>query len=279
MISDNIRTLAYRDAIRENEARISGRRVIDVGSGTGILSLFAAECGAAHVDSIEASSIASIAREIVSANGYGGVIEVHEKLVEDACEMIKEKEDILISEWMGYCLLFEGMLESVITARDKLLADGGLMFPCACKMYLYGIEDPEGREGTIDFWNDVYNFDMSMMKELAYRECYVDILKPENVCTTEATVLDLDLYKVTKDDLMYIENAFCLSAKKNTSIDGFGMYFDCSFPSTNDDKQSWNLNFPTKVLLYMSKPYCELHIANNFFIGHQYQEVTRNSRE
>ena len=68
MISDNIRTLAYRDAIRENEARISGRRVIDVGSGTGILSLFAAECGAAHVDSIEASSIASISREIVSAN-------------------------------------------------------------------------------------------------------------------------------------------------------------------------------------------------------------------
>ena len=40
-----------------------------------------------------------------------------------------EKVDIIISEWMGYCLLYESMLETVLFARDKWLAEGGLLFP------------------------------------------------------------------------------------------------------------------------------------------------------
>ena len=32
-----------------------------------------------------------------------------------------EKVDIIISEWMGYCLFYESMLNTVIFARDKWL--------------------------------------------------------------------------------------------------------------------------------------------------------------
>jgi hypothetical protein len=37
--------------------------------------------------------------------------------------------DIIISEWMGYCLFYESMLDTVLYARDKWLKPGGLMFP------------------------------------------------------------------------------------------------------------------------------------------------------
>ncbi len=37
-----------------------------------------------------------------------------------------EKVDIIVSEWMGYCLLYEAMLDSVIWARDRYLAADGL---------------------------------------------------------------------------------------------------------------------------------------------------------
>ena len=40
-----------------------------------------------------------------------------------------EKVDIIVSEWMGYCLLYESMLETVLFARDKWLAEDGLLFP------------------------------------------------------------------------------------------------------------------------------------------------------
>lgn len=34
-----------------------------------------------------------------------------------------EKVDIIISEWMGYFLFYESMLDTVIFARDKWLVD------------------------------------------------------------------------------------------------------------------------------------------------------------
>jgi len=56
-------------------------------------------------------------------------------------ELPVEKVDIIISEWMGYFLLFEGMVSSVIHARDKYLKKGGLMLPNAARIYICGVED------------------------------------------------------------------------------------------------------------------------------------------
>ena len=37
--------------------------------------------------------------------------------------------DIIISEWMGYALLYESMLDTVLVARDKWLAPDGIIMP------------------------------------------------------------------------------------------------------------------------------------------------------
>lgn len=58
MLSDRPRTLSYRDAIQSNAAGLfSGARVLDVGCGTGILSMFSAKAGAKRVVSVDMSSI------------------------------------------------------------------------------------------------------------------------------------------------------------------------------------------------------------------------------
>ena len=49
--------------------------------------------------------------------------------------------DIIVSEWMGYCLFYESMLDSVLFARDKLLASDGLMFPDKVTFHVTAIED------------------------------------------------------------------------------------------------------------------------------------------
>lgn len=52
-----------------------------------------------------------------------------------------EKVDVLVSEWMGYFLLFEGMLDSFIYARDNHLVKGGVVFPNRCNISLIGCSD------------------------------------------------------------------------------------------------------------------------------------------
>lgn len=59
-----------------------------------------------------------------------------------------DKVDIIVSEWMGYFLFYESMLDTVIWARDKWLAPGGLIFPDQAVVHLCAIEDAEYRRGA-----------------------------------------------------------------------------------------------------------------------------------
>jgi type I protein arginine methyltransferase len=52
-----------------------------------------------------------------------------------------DKVDIIISEWMGYFLLYESMFDSVLYARDKWLKEGGIMMPDRAKMYISALDD------------------------------------------------------------------------------------------------------------------------------------------
>lgn len=52
-----------------------------------------------------------------------------------------DKVDIIISEWMGYFLIYESMLDSVLFARDKYLVEGGLILPDKCTMHVAALED------------------------------------------------------------------------------------------------------------------------------------------
>lgn len=92
MLKDAVRTESYRDAMLNNPASFSGKVVLDVGCGTGILSMFAARAGARKVYAVDNSSIATMAREIIQANGLSDVITVLRGRMEDV--LLPEKVDV-----------------------------------------------------------------------------------------------------------------------------------------------------------------------------------------
>lgn len=99
MIKDAPRMEAYARAVERAAPDIRGKVVVDVGCGTGILSLLCARAGARKVYAIEASGMAGLAEQIVEKNGMGHIVEVVHARIEDV--ELPEKADVLISEWMA----------------------------------------------------------------------------------------------------------------------------------------------------------------------------------
>uniref|UniRef100_A0A0E0B1Y6 Protein arginine N-methyltransferase 1 n=1 Tax=Oryza glumipatula TaxID=40148 RepID=A0A0E0B1Y6_9ORYZ len=224
---DVVRTKSYQNVITQNSFLFKDKIVLDVGAGTGILSLFCAKAGAKHVYAIECSQMADMAKEIVKTNGYSNVITVIKGKVEEI-ELPVPKVDVIISEWMGYFLLFENMLNTVLYARDKWLADGGAVLPDKASLHLTAIEDAEYKEDKIEFWNNVYGFDMRCIKKQAMMEPLVDTVDANQIVTNCQLLKTMDISKMTPGDASFTV-PFKLVAERNDYIHALVAYFNVSF--------------------------------------------------
>ena len=109
MLEDAVRTDCYRRALEENFGLIKGAKVLDVGCGTGVLSMFASRGGAVRVVGVDGSpAIANVAKQLCEHNGFHGqnglgkvsiisskIEELHSLPFDDG------KADVIVSEWMG----------------------------------------------------------------------------------------------------------------------------------------------------------------------------------
>ncbi|KAJ7397618.1 protein arginine N-methyltransferase 8 [Pitangus sulphuratus] len=317
MLKDEVRTLTYRNSMYHNKHVFKDKIVLDVGSGTGILSMFAAKAGAkkvygrnlvsllewAHVNlmnfnkakckvlhlnqgnpqcqdrlgdeliesspaeedlgtpvdvqldgtwpcvlatqkadrvlgciekcvasrprEIECSSISDYSEKIIKANHLDNIITIFKGKVEEV-ELPVDKVDIIISEWMGYCLFYESMLNTVIFARDKWLKPGGLMFPDRAALYVVAIEDRQYKDFKIHWWENVYGFDMTCIRDVAMKEPLVDIVDPKQVVTNACLIKEVDIYTVKTEELAFT-SAFCLQIQRNDYIHALVTYFNIEF--------------------------------------------------
>ncbi|KAH9762832.1 protein arginine N-methyltransferase 1.1 [Citrus sinensis] len=158
MLKDVVRTKSYQNVIYQNKFLFKDKVVLDVGAGTGILSLFCAKAGAAHVYAV----------------------------------------------------------------------DDGIVLPDKASLYLTAIEDAEYKDDKIEFWNNVYGFDMSCIKKQAMMEPLVDTVDQNQIVTNCQLLKTMDISKMGPGDASFTA-PFKLVAQRNDYIHALVAYFDVTF--------------------------------------------------
>ncbi|KAL0679975.1 hypothetical protein Bca4012_007956 [Brassica carinata] len=163
MLKDVVRTKTYQNVIYQNKFLIKDKVVLDVGAGTGILSLFCAKAGAKHVY----ACMSSLLLEIVKSNGFS-----------------------------------DGSSSSMLLFHS-FYVDGGVVLPDKASLFLTAIEDSEYKEDKNGFWNSVYGFDMSCIKKKAMMEPLVDTVDPKLMVTDGRLLKTMDISKMSSGDASF----------------------------------------------------------------------------
>ena len=144
IVQDDRRNATYAEALR---AAITPRStVLEVGTGSGILAMLAAQAGAAHVYTCEAEPlVAEAARVNIERNGWSDRITVIPKpsaAVEVGSDL-PAKADVFVAEIVDNGLLGEGVLKTMEDVKARLVAPGAALLPAcvALRGALVGGED------------------------------------------------------------------------------------------------------------------------------------------
>ena len=230
VLKDEVRNKSFRNAIFHNKHLFRGKIVLEVGTGTGILSMFAARSGAERVIAIESSNITEYTAKIFAANELDHII----TLIQGKIEEVKlpddiEKVDIIICDWMGSCLFYKSNINSVLFARDKWLdKQHGIMFPDRSSLFVVGLQDCKIKDKKFDWWDNVYGFDMSAIRKFALSEPLVGFVDQTQLVTTACCIKEIDLYNVKKEDLMF-SSQFHLKVHSNDYVSAILTYFVVDF--------------------------------------------------
>src|SRR5438094_4408775 len=150
-ISDPVLMPAYREAIRKTVR--PGDIVLDLGAGTGILSLMACEAGASRVYAVEPTDIIALIPQIAADNGFA------ERVIPRKCESfdlkLPEQADVMVASMFGSAGIGNNMLKIVVDARDRLLKPNGAIIPQSIQPVFCPVELPEWYKARIECWDEV----------------------------------------------------------------------------------------------------------------------------
>jgi len=295
MLTDHNRMKAYHSAIMGNKELFEGKVVMDVGTGSSILAVWAAQAGAKRVYAVEYTGMADHAKNVVKANGVDHIVKVIQGAVEDVqlplpaeewgllcdkdtdaqeCKETQQVVDIIVSEWMGYFLLRESMLDSVIYARDKFLKPNtGMLFPSHATMLMAPIGKETHRKEVKNEYSDAmaswheyleraqqdYGVNMACLGEHyaeEQKQYYLMSghwlqLDTASVLASPAIIKTLDLATCTIEDARGVDSVPFEFSVTNTNtensyrdqfVSGFAGWFTVDFQSRTD--QAGRLNAP-----------------------------------
>lgn len=232
MLYDRIRCESFRRALTDVVKR--GAAVLDVGAGTGLLSIFAAQAGARVVYAVERTKTADLARRIISANGLTDQIRVIETDMENA--ELPEKVDVIVSEWLGGYGIDENLLPVIVQARDRWLKPGGRMIPSRITSWIAPVYD-ESLDRDVQFWHaQPYGVDLSVIGEETSRQlrCCCNNIKAEHLLADPGQMWEIDPATISLErSLRVFEARLAFKCRKSGRCNALAAWFEADLSQGN----------------------------------------------
>jgi protein arginine N-methyltransferase 1 len=187
---DRPRVSAFERAI--SEVVRPGDVVLDLGSGTGILGLFALKAGASRVYAIDASGLTQLAREIFAANGFADRAICIKEL--STRVELPEKVGVIVGDLIGRFGIDGGLVEYFADARHRMAQPDARTVPSRVDLLVAPVEAPQ-TWGEVDFWKTspagfnfdrAYNIAVNTGHPVKYRPDQI-LGQPEVIATIDVT--------------------------------------------------------------------------------------------
>jgi len=177
MLADRARTASLVESLRQQVQ--PGDVVVDIGTGSGVLAIAAAAAGARRVYAIEATNMATLAREIVESSGCADRVTVLHGW--SSAVTLPERADLLVTELIGDDPLAEGILGVVLDARHRHLKENARLVPNRLCVYVTPVALPDRErhaflptDENLRNWRDWYGMQAHAMRTaLRGRTCEV----------------------------------------------------------------------------------------------------------
>jgi protein arginine N-methyltransferase 1 len=220
MLADAPRMEAYAAALRHTVKPDSV--VMDLGSGPGVFALLACKLGARRVYAVEPEGVITLAREVAAANGFVDRIDFFEKFSTEID--LPEPATIIISDLRGVLPWFQQHLPSIIDARARLLAQGGVLIPRRDILWAAVVEAADRYEEIVGAWeNNEFDLDLSAGTRLVTNTWRKTRIRPEQLLSEPVCWTTVDYDEVDSPD---IRAEICFRAARNGTAHGVAVWFD-----------------------------------------------------
>jgi len=150
MIADGPRINAYVSALRQ--AIRPDSVVIDIGSGPGLFALVACQFGARRVFAIEPDNIIQVGRDAAREHGVADRIEFIQSVSTEVT--LPEPADVIVSDLRGILPWFQQHIPSIVDARSRFLAPGGILIPNRDRLWIAVVEAPKKYAEVVGAWEE-----------------------------------------------------------------------------------------------------------------------------
>jgi predicted RNA methylase len=244
MLADGARLERFEQAIVATVR--PGAVVVDLGCGTGILSLLCCRAGARRVYAIEVGPIGRWTAQVVAANGLSDRIQVLPGLSTEVS--LPEPVDVVISETIGSAAFDEGIVGYVADARRRFLAPGGKVVPRRLALWVSPVGDDAVHHRLVGQWGDrVRGADVSPMRAIAARQLHFAAFQPQQLCAPPQPLISVDLAAAEQ---AFVAGRAEFSLQREGPVTGFAIGFDADLgegiPLSNrppTEAASWSHGF------------------------------------